>query len=132
MREDYPSNTLLNQLWIPFIKAGGLVQAGRFEAAVAQLEMTERFQGAGQFFPQYFRGLAYLHLDRRNDAAREFDSILAHQGEAPLSVLYPLAQLAKARAMHDRHEYEKFFELWKDADPDMPALIAARREYDSV
>jgi serine/threonine protein kinase len=132
IRSDYPNNTLLNQLWMPFAKAAGMVQAGRFEAAVAVLEMTERFQAAGQFFPQYFRGLAYLNLNRKSDAVREFDSILAHQGEAPLSALYPLAQLAKARAMKNKDEYEKFFAFWKDADPDMPALVAAKAEYEAL
>jgi tetratricopeptide (TPR) repeat protein len=132
IRLEYPSNTLLNQLWMPFAKAGGLLQVGRFEAAVAALEMTERFQGAGQFYPQYFRGLAYLQLNRKNDAVREFDSILGHQGEAPLSAIYPLAQLAKARALNDKREYDKFFGFWKDADPDMPALVAAKSEYEAL
>jgi serine/threonine protein kinase/predicted Zn-dependent protease len=132
LRSEYPSNTLLNQLWIPFAKAGGLLQAGRYDAALAELEMTERFQGAGQFFPQYFRGLAYLHSNRKNDAAREFGHILSHQGEAPLSSLYALAQLGKARATRDRSEYEKFFELWKDADADMPALVQAKREFEEL
>jgi len=132
IRAEYPSNTLLNQLWLPFAKAAALLQAGRYEASVAGLEMTERFQGAGQFYPQYFRGLAYMNLNRKTDAVREFDTILTHQGEAPLSAVYPLAQLAKARAMNDRREYEKFFEFWKDADADMPALVAAKAEYEAL
>ncbi len=28
-----------------------------------------------------------------------------------------------------RKSYEEFFELWKDADPDLPILIEARKEY---
>ena len=60
------------------------------------------------------------------------NSILFHRGEAPLSALYPLARLAKARALKDRNEYEKFFDLWKDADPDMPALQAARKEFEEL
>ncbi len=132
LHSDYPVNTLLNQLWIPFAKAGGMLQAGKYEAALAELEITERFQGAGQFFPQYFRGLAYLHLNRKSEAAREFDHILTHQGEAPLSSLYALAQLGKSRASRDKTEYEKFFALWKDADADMPALVQAKREFDEL
>ena len=132
LRSEYPSNTLLNQLWIPFAKAAGLLQAGRFEAALAELEMTERFQGAGQFFPQYFRGLTYLRLNRKSEAAREFDHILGHQGEAPLSSIYALAQLGKARVTRDKADHEKFFELWKDADPDMPALVQAKKEFEAL
>ena len=69
-----------------------------------------------------------MQLNKPKDAVREFDKILNHRGEAPVSSLYPLAQLGKARALNDKAEYEKFFELWKDADPDMPALAAAREE----
>jgi hypothetical protein len=28
-----------------------------------------------------------------------------------------------------RKFYEKFFELWKDADPDVPLLVQAREEF---
>ena len=66
------------------------------------------------------------------DAVREFDKILNHRGEAALSSIYPLAQLGKARATKDKAEYEKFFELWKEADKDMPALVEAKKEYDGL
>jgi len=46
-----------------------------------------------------------------------------------LGIHKSIAQLGKARAMKDRKEYEKFFELWKDADEDLPELIAAKKEY---
>lgn len=128
IRSDFPNNTLLNQLWIPFGRAGGFLQDGRYDAAVAELEATERYERSGSFMPQYFRGLSYLGLGRNSDAIKEFDRILDHRGEAPLSSVYPLAQLARARILQEKVEYEKFFELWRDADPDMPALAAARKE----
>jgi len=31
--------------------------------------------------------------------------------------------------MKSKKEYEKFFEMWKDADKDLPALIAKKKEY---
>jgi Serine/threonine protein kinase len=132
MLAERPRDTMLNHLWIPITKAAGLLQAQRFDAAVAELEITEKFERAGRFLPHYIRGLAYLNSNRKNDAVREFDKILFHRGEAPLSAIYPLAQLAHARALKDKLEYEKFFELWKDADPDMPALVAAKSEYDEL
>ena len=66
------------------------------------------------------------------NAVREFEKILNHRGEAALSSTYPLAQLGKARATKDKGEYEKFFELWKEADKDMPALIEARKESEKL
>ncbi len=127
-----PKDTLLKHLWAPTIKAALWLQAGKLKEAVEELEITERLEKAGEFVPQYLRGLALLKLNRNFDAAREFDKILNFRGEAPLSSLYPLAQLGKARATKDKAEYEKFFEMWKDADKDMPALSAARSEYEAL
>ncbi len=129
MLAERPKDTMLNHLWIPIARAAGLLQERRYDAAVAELEITERFERAGRFLPQYIRGMAYQNSGRKNDAVREFDKVLFHRGEAPLSSIYPLAQLAKARALGDRGEYEKFFELWKSAGGDMPALSAARDEF---
>jgi len=49
-----------------------------------------------------------------------------------LSSIYALAQLGKARVTRDKADYEKFFELWKDADPDMPALVQAKKEFEAL
>jgi serine/threonine protein kinase/Tfp pilus assembly protein PilF len=124
-----PKDTLLKHLWAPTIKASLWLQAGKLKEAVEELEITERLEKAGEFIPQYLRGLALLRLGRNRHAAFEFDKILTNRGEAPLSSLYPLAQLGKARALNDKSEYEKFLDMWKDADPDMPALAAAKQEY---
>jgi len=71
-----------------------------------------------------------LRLNKDKEAKSEFQKILDHRGEGGLfSNLYPLAQLGKARAMKSKKEYEKFFEMWKDADEDLPELIAAKKEY---
>ena len=129
---DRPKDTLLKHLWAPTIKAALWFQAGKLKEAIEELEITERLEKAGEFVPQYLRGLANLKLGRNTDAAREFDKILNNRGEAPLSSLYPLAHLGKARATRDKSEYETFFEMWKDADKDMPALVAAKAEYEAL
>lgn len=126
---DRPNDTLLTQLWIPTINAALLLQSGKAKEAIDELEVAERLERAAEFYPQYLRGLAYLKLGNSKPAVREFDKILNRRGEAPLSSLYPLAQLGKARATKDKAEYEKFFELWKDADADMPALVQAKKEF---
>ena len=127
-----PKDTLLKHLWAPTIRAALLLQAGKVKEAIEELEITERLEKAGEFYPQYLRALAMLKLDRQRDAVVEFDKILNNRGEAPLSSLYPLAQLGKARATKDKTEYEKFFEMWKDADKDMPALNSARSEFEAL
>lgn len=129
---DRPNDTLLKHLWAPTIKAALWLQSGKLKEAVEELEITERLEKAGEFIPQYLRGLALLKLGRNQAAAREFDKILGNRGEAPLSSLYPLAQLGRARALKDKAEYEKFLEIWQDADKDMPALTAARAEFEAL
>jgi eukaryotic-like serine/threonine-protein kinase len=132
LQQEQPKGTLLNELWLPLIRSASLLQQGKAKEAVEELEITERMERAAEFYPQYLRGLAYLQLNKPKNAGKEFDKILNHRGEAPLSSIYPLAQLGKARAMKDKKEYEKFFELWKDADKDMPALIEAKKEYENL
>lgn len=129
---DRPNDTLLKHLWAPTIRAAIWQQAGKLKEAVEELEITERLEKAGEFIPQYLRGLALFRLERNREAAREFDKILNNRGEAPLSSLYPLAHLGKARALKDKAEYERFFEMWKDADKDMPALTAAKAEFEAL
>jgi eukaryotic-like serine/threonine-protein kinase len=131
LSKERPKDTLLNELWLPLISAAILLQTGKAKEAIEELEITERYERAAEFYPQILRGLSYLQLGKPKAAAREFDKILNHRGEAPLSSIYPLAQLGKARALKDKAEYEKFFELWKDADKDMPALVEAKKEYEN-
>ncbi len=132
LRKERPQDTLINELWLPTIRAALELQNGRAKEAIEELEIAERFERAAEFYPQYIRGLAYLKLNKMKDAVREFEKILNHRGEAALSSIYPLAQLGKARATKDKAEYEKFFELWKAADKDMPALVEAKKEYDNL
>ena len=105
------------------------IQNGRPKDALEQLEIAERFEREGSFFQRYLRAFAYAALGYQDDALRQFGKIVDHRGESVLSSIYPLAQLGKARILRDKAEYEKFFELWEDADDDMPALVAAKQEF---
>ena len=89
--------------------------------------------------PVYLRGLAYLAVADGTHAAAEFQRILDHRGVAPMSALYSLSYVQHARAStlaHDlataRRDYERFFELWKNADADVPILKEARAEYEKL
>jgi len=82
------------------------------------------------------RGRAYLAAGQPDLAAIEFHKIIDHSTADPRSHNLPLAHLGLARACAlqgdvagSRDEYEKFFALWKDADPDLPVLMDARLEY---
>jgi eukaryotic-like serine/threonine-protein kinase len=132
----YPQDTLLNELWLHVPPAALELQRGQAAQAVAQLETTERYEAAAEFWPQYLRGQAYLKLGRGAEAAAEFHKILAHRGYAPFSPLYPLAHLGLARAValtgdttQSRKVYEDFFALWKEADADLPVLREAKKGF---
>jgi eukaryotic-like serine/threonine-protein kinase len=131
----YPEDTLINELWLPAIKAAITLQRGNATQAIEQLQTAARYESAAEFWPQYLRGQAYLQLRRGAEATTEFQKILAERGQAPLSVLYPLAQLGLARAAalasdaaRSRQAYQAFFSLWQEAEAELPLLRAARRE----
>jgi serine/threonine protein kinase/predicted Zn-dependent protease len=139
LNKEYPTFTQVNGIWLPPTRAALELDRGNAAQAVTELEVANRYEAAGEFWPQYVRGLANLKLNKGAEAAVEFQKILDHRGYAPLSPLFPLAQLGLARAatlQNDsakaRKAYEDFFALWKDADPDIPALIEAKKEYEKI
>ena len=87
-------------------------------------------------YPVYVRGEAYLAAHQGSESAAEFQKILDHRGivvNEPIGALAHLG-LGRAYAMQGdtakaRAAYQDFLTLWKDADPDIPVLIAAKAEY---
>ena len=137
LTKQYPQFTIVNFIWLPAIR-GALSLGHNATEAVTQLQAA-RYEAAGEFWPQYVRGLANLKLGKGAEATVEFQKILDHRGYAPMSPLYPLAHLGMARAAalqgdsaKARKAYEDFFALWKDADNDIPILIQAKKEYEKV
>ena len=132
----YSQATLSQALWLPMIRAAVELRRGNADQAIQLLQPTSQFEPVGQFWPTYLRGQAYLRLNMAPEAAAEFQKILDHRGWDPVSLLYPLAHLGLARAWalkgdaaQSRTGYQDFFALWKDADPDLPILVQAQREY---
>jgi len=92
--------------------------------------------GAGNLYPAYVRGLAYLAAHQGAEAAGEFQKIIDHRGiviSDPVGALAHL-QLGRAYALSGdktkaKSAYRNFLTLWKDADPDIPILQQAQAEY---
>jgi hypothetical protein len=86
--------------------------------------------------PAYIRAEAYLMLHDGNAAAAEFQKFIDHRGVVvnfPWGALARL-QLARAYALQGdtakaKSAYQHFLTLWKDADPDLPVLLAAKSEF---
>jgi hypothetical protein len=132
LEEKHPKDTMVNQVWLPEIKAALEFRKNNAEAALELLKPTERYESAAGFSSQTLRSLVYLKLDQGAHA----DKILDHRGQCALSSLWPLAHLTLARASalqgdlaQARKAYQDFFTIWKDADADSPLLLAAKREF---
>jgi predicted Zn-dependent protease len=131
----YPEDTILKGIWLPAIRVAIELREDSPAAAVRHLETASRYEAAAEFWPQYLRGLAWLKAGRAEEAAVEFQRILDRRGEAPLSVLCPLAKLGAARAAalagdveKSRKAFDEFFTLWARADADVPVLSEARKD----
>jgi len=97
---------------------------------------SEFLLGAGNLYPAYVRGLAYMAAHQGAEAAAEFQKILDHRGiviSDPIGALAHL-QLGRAYALSGDHTkarsaYQDFLSLWKDADPEIPIFNQAKTEY---
>ena len=122
-----PSAVELLQTAIPY-ERGAQIEGG-----------SELLLGAGNLYPAYVRGLAYMTARRGREAASEFQRILDHRGiviSDPIGALARM-QLGRAYALTGdgdkaRTAYGDFLTLWKDADPDIPVLKEVQKEYASL
>jgi tetratricopeptide (TPR) repeat protein len=137
---EYPRSTMVQNYWLPTIRAAIELQNKNANKAIELLEETipyELGEGLqGHMYPTYLRGEAYLMLGRGDQAAGEFQKILEHRGVVVNFVIGSLArlQLARAAAMSGdtasaRKQYEDFLGLWKGADADLHVLSTAQTEY---
>ena len=76
---------------------------------------------------------AYLELGRVDEAIREYGAVLR------LNPNYALARYHLARAYESkgqvaeaRAEYKRFLAIWKNADPDIPELVDAKRRCSAI
>ena len=136
--EGHRHDTMLNRVWLPLIRAATLLDLQPAQAVEA-LRAVTRFEGAAESWPVYLRGVALLRAHRGAEARVEFQKIIAHRGRTLWVPFYPLAHLGLARAasmtgdaVAAERGYRQFFALWKDADPDLPVVVQARKEYDAL
>jgi tetratricopeptide (TPR) repeat protein len=71
---------------------------------------------------------AYLRLGMFNEAIAEYERILRINPKYPLAH-YRLAQAHEGKGLRveARANYARFLEVWKDADADIPEIVAAKR-----
>jgi ATP/maltotriose-dependent transcriptional regulator MalT len=110
----------------------------RRKACVAECESNTGVPGSRQGGGEcvYVRAQAFLAANQGAAAAAEFQKILDHRGVVGPCETGAVAHLGLARAYalqgdtaKARAAYNDFLTLWKNADPDIPILIAAKSEY---
>jgi len=147
LNQEFPQDTLMQNYWIPTVRAAIALQRHDSAKAVAILRASVPYElaapppfSAGTMYPVYLRGETYLGSGNDSGegelAAAEFQKILDHPG---VIVNFPLISLShlglgRARALAGdaagaRTAYQDFFALWKDADSDIPILKQAEAEY---
>ncbi len=145
----FPEDTLVQFYYLPTIRAATALHDGNGGKAIEVLAPAARYELAVtgmSLYPAYFRGQAYLSTHQGSAAAAEFQKILDHSGLVGNDPIGALAHLGLGRAYtieaqsaqgadadaaraKARATYQDFFALWKDADHDVPILIAAKSEY---
>ena len=140
----FPQDTVVQSVWLPTIHAqietGHNNPARSVEllqtAAPYELGMLSSSAPNSCLYPVYVRAEAYLSAQQGGAAAAEFQKILDHRGLLWNCATGVLAHLGLARAyalsgdtVKAKTAYQDFFAPWKDADADIPILIAAKSEY---
>lgn len=144
MNQDGPLDTLIQNYFLPTIRAAMKLHTNDPAAALEILRATVSYDLANpdspdcfsSLYPAYIRGLAYLQLGDGRLAGAEFQKLIDHPGVIGRNVIGALARLQIARAQRlvgdkaaARKSYEDFLTLWKDADPGLPVYRQAKAEY---
>jgi len=144
----FPEGTIVRFTYVPTLRALLALDRRQPSLAVELLQTTIPYEGgtpveggsdvllgAGNLYPAYVRGVAYLAARRGQEAAAEFQKILDHRGIVMSDPVGALAHLQLGRAYALAGEkgkasaaYQDFLTLWKDADPDIPVLKQAKAE----
>jgi tetratricopeptide (TPR) repeat protein len=141
----YPEDTIVQYNYLPTIRAKLAVSKGNASEAIENLRVGAPYElgqttcsvyGWNALYPVFVRGEAYLAAHQGGEAAAEFQKILDHRGillNEPIGALAHL-QIGSAYAMQGdtakaRAAYQDILALWKDADADIPVLVAAKSEY---
>jgi serine/threonine protein kinase/tetratricopeptide (TPR) repeat protein len=142
----FPEDSAVQFLYLPPIRALAALKTGASSKALDVMKVSLPYDRGvppsaapffiGPLYTTYVRGLAYLRANRGPEAAAEFQKIIDGRTIVVSDPIGALAHLQLARALvlsGDKSKakiaYEYFLTLWKDADPDIPIFIQAKKEF---
>src|SRR5437588_1610398 len=137
LQKRFSENSMVRTRTLPDVRAAEAIHRRKPEGAVEALNAAVYEMGMGaDFMPTYLRGLAYLQIGDGSKAAAEFQKIVDHRAMHSSSPRVSLAKLGLARAHGLSHDsagakvaYQDFLAVWNDADPEIPILKQAKKEY---
>ncbi|MBV8629900.1 MAG: protein kinase [Silvibacterium sp.] len=132
----YSEDTTIQGITLPASRA--LLDLSEHKPTDALVEL-EKAKAYDLVFPgAYLRGLAYLAAHDAGNAITAFQEAAQQRGAALVLgyQTFPQSQLGLARAYAMQGDkakakaaYQAFFDTWKNADQDLPQLIAAKKEF---
>ncbi len=141
----FPEDTIVQSNFLPTLRAQLALNRNEASRAVEALQVAAPYElgkpgsrplMGPALLPVFVRGEAYLAARQGSEATAEFQKILDHRGLVVNGPIGAIAHLGLARAYalqgdtaKARAAYQDFLTLWKDADPDIPILIAAKAEF---
>ena len=148
LAREFPEDTSVQFMYLPTLRAlfslnaptpdaaaaiQALQTASRYDLALGAVGFIGRFGG---LYPIYVRGQAYLAARKPAEAIGEFQRILDHRSIVLVDPMDAMARLQLARALalsgdtaKAKSAYNDLLTLWKNADPKIPIVEEARKEY---
>jgi tetratricopeptide (TPR) repeat protein/tRNA A-37 threonylcarbamoyl transferase component Bud32 len=134
-RSRFGQDQMYERLMGPSAEAAAAMARGDYAGAVEVLDRTNLFE-RGSPYVTIQKGWALLGAGRTTEAIAAFERALANRYVVEPSAIFPAVHvwLARARLKNGDREgatrdYQDALAFWKDADPDVPLLVEARREY---
>lgn len=135
-----PNDTVAQNVAVPMTRALAMMKSPR-AAKTASEHAIDLLNGAAAYLRAspgvYFtRGSAYAQAGRYAEAIQDFQKIIELKAAKGPECMVPMAELELGRIYQKQGDtarariaYQNFLAAWKDADPDVPLLIAAKAEY---